>query len=528
MRNFYQSGRSTVYATNCAVATSHPLSSSTAMDILNRGGSAMDAAIAAAAVLGVVEPTETGLGGDCFALIAPKGQMPPIAFNGSGYSPSNINLNYFTEKKINHIESDSVHSVTIPGALDAWIKLHSKFGNLDFNALLQPAINYAENGFVIHDRVHETWNFAKTRLKKDKNANEIFLPNGQVPKIGQKFVNIPLANTLKKICKNGRDEFYKGETSENIIKYLKDLGSFHTPDDFASYSGEYVTPISSQYRDIEVFQLPPNTQGIIALIMLKILEKFNLSNFDFFDLQRVHIGIEASKLSYIIRNKYLGSDTNSETLINILNNDKIISELTESININKCIEPNFSINLNNSNTVYLTIVDKDKNCVSFINSIYESFGSGICPTNTGILLQNRGKSFVLLKDHPNCLGPKKRPAHTIMPGILGKNNMVNLSYGVMGGDYQPMGHAQIISALYDHKMDLQESCNLPRYYWNNNKVFVEKSFNPNLIKHMNELGHKVLYNEEPLGGAQLIAIDWEKGVISAASDPRKDGLALGS
>ena len=528
MKNFYQSKKSTVFATNCAVATSHPLASSTAMDILNRGGTAMDAAIAAAAVLGVVEPTETGLGGDCFALIAPKGQMPPIAFNGSGYSPSNINLNYFIEKKINHIESDSVHSVTIPGALDAWIKLHNKFGNLDFNTLLQPAINYAENGFIILEKVHEAWNYAQKRLKKDKNAIDIFLPRGQVPKIGQKFFNIPLANTLKKICKNGRDELYNGETSENIIQYLKDLGSFYTADDFASYSGKYVSPISSKYRDIEVFQMPPNTQGIIALIMLKILEKFNLSNYEFFDLQRVHIGIEASKLSYIIRNQYLGSDTNSEDLISILNNDRIISELTEKINIKKCIEPNFSINLNNSNTVYLTIVDKDKNCVSFINSIYESFGSGICPTNTGILLQNRGKSFVLSKDHPNFLDSRKRPAHTIMPGILGKNNMVNLSYGVMGGDYQPMGHAHIISALYDHKIDLQESCNLPRYYWNDNKVFVEKGFDPNLIKLINDLGHKVHFNEEPLGGAQLIAIDWEKGVISAASDPRKDGFALGN
>ena len=240
MRDFYKAGRSTVYATNCAVATSHPLSSSTAMDILNRGGTAMDAAISAAAVLSVVEPTETGLGGDCFALIAPKGRMPPIAFNGSGFSPININLNYFIEKKINNIKSNSIHSVTVPGALDAWIKLHNRFGNLDFNSLLQPAINYAENGFVIHDKVHGAWNYANEKLKKDKNANEIFLPNGKVPKIGQKFFNLPLANTLKKICKNGREELYSGETSEKIIKYLKSLGSFHTADDFASYSGEYV------------------------------------------------------------------------------------------------------------------------------------------------------------------------------------------------------------------------------------------------------------------------------------------------
>ena len=197
MRNFYNSGRSTVYATNCAVATSHPLSSSVAMDILNRGGTAMDAAIAAAAVLCVVEPTETSLGGDCFALVAPKGQMPPMAFNGSGYSPSNINLDYFIENKISSIESDNVHSVTIPGAVDAWSELHSKFGNLDFSTLLQPAIDYAENGFVIHDRVCAAWNHANERLKKDKNASEIFLPKGQTPKIGQKFYNIPLANTLK-------------------------------------------------------------------------------------------------------------------------------------------------------------------------------------------------------------------------------------------------------------------------------------------------------------------------------------------
>ena len=527
MRNFYHAGRSTVYATNYAVATSHPLSSSTAMDILSRGGTAIDAAISAAAVLSVVEPTETGLGGDCFALIAPKGRMPPIAFNGSGFSPININLNYFIDKKIKNIKSDSVHAVTVPGALDAWVKLHSRFGNLEFNSLLQPAINYAENGFVIHDRVHGAWKYANEKLKKDKNANEIFLPNDKVPKIGQKFFNIPLANTLKKICKYGRDEFYSGETSEKIIKYLKNLGSFHTADDFASYSGEYVNPINDTYRDIEIFQLPPNTQGIIALIMLKILEKFKLTDFDFFDLRRVHIGIESSKLSYMIRNKYLGGDTNSQSLINILNDDKIITELSEAINIDTCIEPNFKIKLNNSNTIYLTIVDKDLNCVSFINSLYESFGSGICPTDTGILLQNRGKSFVLNREHPNCLGPRKRPAHTIMPGMLGKNNMVNLSYGVMGGDYQPMGHAQIISAIYDHNMDLQDACNLPRYYWNNNKILVEKNLNISLINKLMELGHNIQYDDQPIGGAQLIGIDWEKGVLSAASDPRKDGLALG-
>ncbi len=527
MRNFYLSERSTVYSTNCAVATSHPLSTSTAINIIKQGGNAIDAAISASAVLSVVEPTEAGLGGDCVALVAPKGETPPVAFNGCGFSPLRGKLEWFIENDYKEIPSDSPHSVTIPGALDAWIKLHEKFGKLDFEELLQPAINYAENGFVIHDRVYQSWEFAYKRLENDLIAKKIFLPNGKIPKIGDKFFNIPLANTFKKICKNGWSEFYCGETSEKIVKYLNQLGGFHTLEDFSSYKGNFVNPISANYRDKKIYQMPPNTQGIIALIMLKILEKYNLSQYEIFNKTRIHLFIEAAKISYLIRDQYLGSDMNSDEIIDFINNPSFINNFLNKIDLNKTSEINSILPLSNSNTVYLTIVDKDQNCVSIINSIYESFGSGICPPDTGILLQNRGKSFKINKMHPNCLGPRKRPMTTIMPGMVSKDNLINLSFGVMGGDYQPVGHAHIISALYDNKMDLQKACDLPRFFWNSNTVFVEESFDINLFNQLEKLGHIVKYNDEPLGGAQLISIDWKKGILAAASDSRKDGCALG-
>ena len=369
MRNFYLSERSTVYATNCAVATSHPLSTSTAINIMKQGGNAIDAAISASAVLSVVEPTETGLGGDCFALIAPKGKTPPIAFNGSGFSPLGSDLKWFSENNYKDIPGNSPHAVTIPGALDAWIKLHKKFGKLDFAELLQPAINYAENGFVIHDRVHQSWEFAYKRLENDLIAKKIFLPNGKIPKIGDKFFNVPLANTLKKISKNGWEEFYCGETSEKIVNYLNKLGGFHSLEDFSSHKGDFVNPISANYRDRKVYQLPPNTQGIIALIMLKILEKFNINQYEIFNKTRIHLFIEAAKISYLIRDRYLGSDTNSGAIIDFINDPSFMDNFFNKINLNKASTINQTSPLLNSNTVYLTVVDKDQNCGSMMNSM---------------------------------------------------------------------------------------------------------------------------------------------------------------
>ena len=465
-------------------ATSQPLASETALAIMKQGGNAMDAAISAAAVLAVIEPTDTGIGGDCFALYSKGSKSTPIAFNGSGKSPENISIDKLKKLSLDSISDHSPHAITIPGAVDAWYKLHQRFCNLDFEALLQPAINFSENGYYVHERLSYTWSHNIKRLQ-NAEAKSLFSIQGEAPSPGQKMKNIELAKTLKIISKNGRKGFYEGEVANKIVDYLQSIGGHHELEDFYKTNGEFVSPINTDYRGKTVFQLPPNTQGIISLIILKILEHFKLSKLKFNDPERIHILIEAAKIAYFYRNKLLGDLNSSKKIINILNNDDLISNLASDINLkqsNTNIPPIPNLG---SNTVYLSVIDKDLNSVSFINSLYESFGTGISVPGLGVLLQNRGKSFTLDEDHPNHLGPSKRPMHTIIPAMVFNKDKLFMSYGVMGGDYQPMGHADVLSCVLDHSLNFQSSLDKPRFLPINQNVEVEESISSEIIKSIN-------------------------------------------
>lgn len=527
MRQFDLPGRSVVHSTEAMAATSHPLATATALDILRRGGNAMDAAIAASAVLAVVEPAETGIGGDCFVLYAPEGRMPPIAFNGSGRAPSAAEVGWYEELGISEIANDSPHAVTIPGAVDAWCRLHARFGSLDFRELLLPAIGYAESGYVVHERVAVEWRTAASRLMNDPGARSVFLVADAPPKVGTVMRNPALARTLGLIADKGRDGFYKGELAETMVKHLRSLGGLHTLEDFASTAGDFVEPICADSGAHRVFQMPPNTQGVIALLILRLLEVCGASGLDFLSPERIHLGIEAAKISYDYRDLLLGDVEHSEAILRLLGDQKALGRLAARINPRQ-VNPDLpDVAAAGSNTVYLTVVDRDRNVVSFINSIYHSFGSGICPPDTGILLQNRGLSFRVDRNHPNAIGSRRRPMHTIIPGMVGLDGRAALSFGVMGGDYQPMGHAHVLSAVLDHGYDLQAACDAPRYLPLRGRVEVESGMDPRTCDILRAWGHNLVPAADPLGGAQIIRIDWESGVLSAGSDSRKDGCALG-
>ncbi len=527
MRAFDRPGRSVVYAGEAMVATSHPLATSTALDILRRGGNAVDAAIAAGAVLAVVEPAETGIGGDCFALLAKGGRLPPLAFNGSGKAPAAATLDWYLERGFETIPDNSPHAVTVPGAVDAWWQIHAAHGHLEWPTLLAPAIRYAEGGYGVHERVADEWQLSFSRLLHDPEAASLFLASAVPPTAGQVMRNPPLAATLRKIATEGRRAFYEGALAAAMVGHLRVRGGLHTIEDFAMTSGSFVEPISNTFRGRDIYQLPPNTQGVIALAMLRLLEAREPTDVDFLSAERVHVGIEAAKLAYGLRDRELGDMPESQALIDLVADPGEIAKLAAKIGYDRVHEAAVHQARDVANTVYLTVADSDRTVVSFINSIYHSFGAGICPPGTGVLLQNRGHSFRLQRGHPNAIGPGRRPMHTIIPAMAGVDGRVVLSFGVMGGDYQPAGHAHVLSALYTYGWGLQEACDAPRYLPRGELVEVESGIDASLRAALRELGHRPVPAAQPHGGAQLIAVDWQEGIYSGASDPRKDGLALG-
>jgi gamma-glutamyltranspeptidase/glutathione hydrolase len=405
--------------------------------------------------------------------------------------------------------------------------LHKRFGSLEFETLLQPAIHYAREGHVVHERVAHEWQVARDRLCHDRSAASIFLPGGHTPQPGQIFRNPALAKSLDLIARKGRKGFYEGELAQSMVAHLRERGGLHTLEDFASAQGEFVDPIAMPYRGSTVYQLPPNTQGIIALLLLALLEECEGEGLSFGDPRRIHLAIEAARIAFSVRNDLLGDmDTLPQPTCRLLDHNWVC-ELAGSINPMRASTTLPPVPRQEANTVYLTVVDRDRNAASFINSIYHSFGSGLCPPDTGILLQNRGVSFQLDPQHPNVIGPGRRPMHTIIPGMVGIGDRATLAFGVMGGDYQPVGHAHVLSALYKYGADLQAGCDAPRYMPSGDSVEVENGIDQQVRHVLTTFGHHVTSAEEALGGAQLIALDWERGTLSGASDPRKDGCALG-
>lgn len=527
MRDLQLPGRSPVRTTEAAVATSHPLASATALRILKSGGNAIDAAVAAAAVLAVVEPQSTGIGGDGFMLYAPRGGADVIGFNGSGKAPARAELSWFQSQGITEIDSFSPHAVTIPGIIEMWCRVVVDHGTMELGALLQDAIHYAENGYVVADRVSFDWHNAIETISHDAGMKAVFMPGGKAPQAGDVHCQPALAATLKAIAQKGRDGFYKGVVAEDMVRHLRALGGLHTLEDFAAASGEYVTPIATSYRGYDVHQIPPNNQGVTALMMLNILEGFDFSKLEPTSAERLHLEIEAGRLAYDIRNRFVADPTKTSVNIAAMLDKGFATKQRARISQTKSMADIAPVKLDKSETVYLTVVDRDHNAVSFINSIYHSFGSGILAPKSGVVFQNRGMSFRIDADHPNCIAPGKRPLHTIMPGMVTHGDRCVMPYGVMGGDYQPFGHVHLLQNILDFGLDPQAALDAPRVFASDGTVEAERGINQTTREHLVRLGHSVIEAPEPLGGGQAIRIDADKGTLTAGSDPRKDGCALG-
>ncbi|MFN3318758.1 MAG: gamma-glutamyltransferase [Allorhizobium sp.] len=530
MRNFEKPTRSVAVSAKAMAATSHPYATLTAINILQAGGNAMDAAIAACAVQCVVEPGSTGIGGDCFALYAPKGGAEVIAYNGSGRTPKALTIDWFEERGLTEVPRQSPSAVTIPGAIDAWTRLHADHGRLSFAEVLAPAIRYAEEGYAISPRVHRDWKKEEELLAADKAAAEIFLPGGRAPRIGETHRQPKLAATLRKIATEGRDGFYKGSVAEDMVAHLNAHGGLHTLEDFAEAQGEYVTPVTTDFRGYTVHECPPNGQGIIALLILNILSCFD-NTLEPHSADRLHLEIEATRLAYAARDAWIADPAKADVPIDELLSADFARRLAEKIDLTRALTelPNFEMPLHRD-TVYISIVDEERNAVSFINSIFDSFGTGLVAPNSGVILHNRGQSFSLKRGHPNMIAPEKRPLHTIIPGMVTRDGRTEMSFGVMGGYYQAMGHAHLISKVVDYDMDMQDAIDLPRLIPVGGKVprvEAEHTVSSETVAELTRRGFEIVPAEDPIGGAQVVRIDWENGTLTGASESRKDGIALG-
>ena len=529
MRNLELPGRSTVYATGGMAATSHVLATQTAIAILRDGGNAIDAAVAACAVQCVVEPQSTGIGGDCFALIAPGGSGDIVAFNGSGRAPAAAEAQWFIDNGITKIERTTPHAVTIPGAIDAWSRMIADYGRMPFGKVLEPAIRYAHDGYPVYSRVRRDFAAQAEFALTDPNTARTFLPGGNPPSEGQLLKQPELAVTLSLIAANGRDAFYTGVVAEDIVGRLKELGGLHCMEDFAEHAGEYVTPIKTTYRGNDIYECPPNGAGVTALILLNILSGFDMAGMGPLSVERAHVVIEAARLAFGDRNAYVADPAMAEIPLQALLSEAHAAELRSHISFDKAMDGLPKPFLpTHADTVYLTVVDSDRNAVSFINSLFNPFGSCIMGPKSGVTLQNRGCGFVVEPGHPNCIAPRKRPMHTIIPGMMVREGRAVMPFGVMGGYYQPVGHAWLLSNLLDVGLDMQEAVDLARLSPTvDGKVEIECGFPAEVGEGLRKLGHDIIDPVQPIGGGQAIAIDWESGVLSAGSEPRKDGCAIG-
>jgi len=528
MRDIQFPGRSVLHAVNGAAATSNPLSTLAAIDVLKAGGNAVDAAVTACAVQCVVEPMSTGIGGDCFALVQPGGTGPVAGLNGSGHAPAGLNAEWLLAQGLDRIELESVHAVTIPGAIDAWCWLLENHGTWGIDQVVQPAIRYAAEGFAVTPRVALDWQRNETKLAADPNARRIYLKDGKAPRAGDKWHLPELAETLRAVAAKGRDGFYGGSVADDMVATLAGLGGRHATDDFAAQAAEPVTPIRTTYRDLEVLELPPNGQGVTALIMLNMLEGFDLAALDPVGVERLHLEAEVTRLAYAARDAYVADPRQAEVPTDWLVSKAFAAEQRAKIDPARVMPYGAPVDVQEyRDTIYLSVVDRDRNAVSFINSLYFQFGSGIVSNNSGVVFQNRGAGFRVEPGHPNCVAPRKRPMHTIIPAMVLRDGRCVLSFGVMGGGYQPLGHTHVLTNLVDFGMDIQQAIDGPRMAFVHGQLDLERGIPDPILAGLKALGHPVGRPEMPWGGGQAVQIDWQRGTLAAGSDPRKDGLALG-
>jgi len=531
--------RAPVIAQNGMAATSHPLATQIALDILKKGGSAADAAIAANAALGLMEPTGNGIGGDLFAIVWDAKTQKLYGLNSSGPSPKTLTLAYFQKNGYTKIPAYGVLPVSVPGAVDGWFELHKKFGKLKMTEILQPAIDYANNGFPVTELIAYYWQRSASFLQKYPNFSETYMPHGKAPSEGEIFTNPYLANTLSKIAKEGRDAFYKGDIAKTIDKFMKEQGGFLSYEDLAAYKAEWVDPVSVNYRGYDVWELPPNGQGTAALQMLNMLELYDIKSMGYGSAEYIHIFCEAKKLAYEDRAKYYVDPAFSKIPMEQLLSKEYAKERAKLINPNRAAKAFDAGELETGNTIYLTVADKDGNMVSLIQSNYRGMGSGMVPPKLGFMLQDRGELFSLDPNHPNVYAPGKRPFHTIIPAFVTKDGKPLMSFGVMGGAMQPQGHVQIIVNMVDFGMGLQEAGDAPRIRHEGSSeptgekmtdgglLHLESGFDYEVIRKLLKMGHTIQYSLDGYGGYQAIMRDQKNNTYWGASESRKDGQAAG-
>lgn len=527
MRDFQSNGRSALYLGSAAVATSHPLASLAAVEMLRAGGNAVDAALTASAVLCVVEPHMTGIGGDCFALYAPAGASEPIAINGSGRTPAGATLAWYQEQGFTAIPEDGAHGVVVPGSIAAWCQLVEDHGRKDIGQILAPAIRFAEDGYVITPRVSWDWERLVPRLTADEVARELLLVNGKAPALGSRHRQPKLGATLRRIALDGTKGFYSGPVAEDLVARLQALGGHHTLEDFAAVEADYVTPVSTDYRGYRVYECPPNGQGIVALMILNILSGFEMKGLD--PVARAHLIAEATKQAYCQRDRVISDPAAMQVSVESLLSSATAEELRGRISLEQAgeAEPSELLGAEHRDTICLSVVDSDGNAISFINSLFHGFGSCVVGPESGVVLNNRASSFRLDPGHINVIAPNKRPMHTIIPGMVMQDGQALMPFGVMGGHYQASGHAAFLTSVLDEDMNLQSAIERPRSFAHDGTLTLETHFTEEEAERLRRMGHKVAFAESPLGGAQAIRIDRNKGTLIAASDPRKDGCALG-
>jgi gamma-glutamyltranspeptidase/glutathione hydrolase len=525
-RDFFKPGRSVAISDRGMAATSHPQATLAAVDILRAGGSAVDAAVAAVALQSVIDPLMTGIGGDCFALYCPAGGTP-IALNGSGRSPQRATVDYYLEKGFTSIPDDSAHAVTIPGAVDAWCKLIGSYGRFDMGRVLAPAIAAAEDGYCITPRVELDWNHYSSRVAKFPASAAYFLPGGRAPRTGERMRNPGLAATLKAIASNGRDAFYRGSVAEEITALLNSLGGLHQESDFAAYSAFETKPIAGKYRGRDLLECPPNGQGLAALLITRILDGFDLRDPKLTEADRIHLLAEATKAGYARRDQLIADPEYIKFDIDQLLSDASVDAIRRQISLERAADPAIWDGPTHKDTVFVSVVDRDGNAISLINSVFHAFGSGIFAPRSGVLLQNRGAGFVVKEGHANAIGPSKLPFHTIIPAMLMENGKPSMSFGVMGGQYQAVGHAHFLSQILDRDLDPQQASDQPRSFWFGGKLGLEPTISEEVRQDLERRGHVTEWASEPIGGCQAIMIDHQRGVLLGASDHRKDGMALG-
>jgi gamma-glutamyltranspeptidase/glutathione hydrolase len=517
--------RSSVYSTTGMCATSQPLATLAGVETLKKGGTAADAAICMLNTLAVVEPFMTGLGGDMFGIYYDASKDEISGLNSSGQSPLGLNIELLSANGYKEMPVYGPLTITVPGYLSGIKAIYNKYGRLDWESLFQYAIDYAENGFPVSEIIAYEWHRERNLLRSYKNTAELYLPNERTPKPGDIFINKPLASTLKKIAEKGIDTFYQGPMCDQICNAMSACGSPLSMEDMSAFSPEWVKPLSINYNGIDVYELPPNCQGIAVLEMLNLISDYNIEEMGLNSSDYIHLMTEAKKFSFHDRDTKIGDPMFRDEDFRSLLSPQHVRSFKNRFDSSLAVD--FSCETHSSNTVYVVAVDENRNVASFISSIFDHFGSGIVAGDTGILMQNRGCSFILDEDHPNGLKPGKRPLHTIIPSMVFKNEKPEFAFGVMGGHMQPQGHVQILNNLYRFNLGVQESSDQPRFFHDGKELFIEPGISKHVKRELVAKGHKIGHDVDVFGGYQGIWIDWYRGVLIGGSDLRKDGCAIG-